>query len=116
MRIRHRTFTCAILRYPLMRAGRTLCQLPFVAEQVREEVVAPLRWRRGPGNFQAAADGVGAVAFAKLILPPEALFLNGGAFRFVAHILSRNSSAVSLSERVSAGDECHGFFVVHRHA
>ena len=30
-----------------MRPGRALRQFPFVAEQVTEEVVAPLRWRSG---------------------------------------------------------------------
>ena len=33
------------LGLPLVRAGRTLGQFPFVAEQVVEKVVAPLGWR-----------------------------------------------------------------------
>ena len=80
MRIRHCTFARSIFRRPLMRAGRALRQFPFVLEEVREEVVAPLRRRRGPDDFQAAANGVTAAAFAEFILPPEALLLDGGAF------------------------------------
>ncbi len=43
--VRHRACARAVLRLPLMRAGRALGQFPFVAEQVLEEVVAPLRRR-----------------------------------------------------------------------
>src|SRR5665811_1011817 len=50
------------LRLPLLRTGRALFQLPFVAEQVPEKVVAPLRWRRGPDDFGATSDGIGADA------------------------------------------------------
>src|SRR5580704_7524777 len=99
-----------------MRSSGTLRQLPFVAEQVGEEVVAPLRWRRGPNYFEAAADRVTTMAFAKFILPPEALILNVGAFWFVAHILSWNAGAVGLSETVTAGNERNGFLIIHRHA
>src|ERR1700758_1596589 len=99
-----------------MCAGRTLRQFPFVAEQVREEVVAPLRRRGGPGNFQAAADGVTAMAFAEFILPTEALLLDAGTLWFGAYIISRNGSAVSFAERVTTGNERNRFFVVHCHA
>src|SRR5579872_747869 len=116
MSIRHRTIACAIFRCPLMRAGRTLCQLPFVLKQVGKEIVAPLRWRRGPSDFQAATDGVSAKTFAKFILPSETLILDVGAFWFVAHILSGNGGAVRLAEGVTTGNECDGFLVIHRHA
>src|SRR5579859_2628981 len=99
-----------------MGTGRTLGQFPVVAEQVVEEVVAPLCRGLGPSDFQAAADGVGTKAFAKFILPAEALILNGGTFWFGADILSGNASAVGLAESVSTGDERDRFFVVHRHA
>src|ERR1700685_291248 len=99
-----------------MRTGRALRPLPFVAEQVGEKVVAPLRRRRGPSNFQAAADRVTTMAFAKFILPPEALILNVGAFWLVSHILSWNAGAVGLSETVTAGNERNGFLIIHRHA
>src|ERR1035441_3893085 len=96
VRIRHRTVACAIFRRPLMRTGRTLRQFPFVAEQVREEVVAPLRRRRGPSDFQTATDGVTTKTFAKFILPSEALILDVGTFWFGAYILRGNASAVGF--------------------
>src|ERR1700688_3928253 len=99
-----------------MCAGRTLRQLPFVAEQVREEVVAPLRRRRGPDDFQAAADRVTTMTFAKFILPSQALIFDVGTLWFIAHILSGNASAVRFAEGVTAGNECNRFLVVHRHA
>src|ERR1044071_3177169 len=99
-----------------MGTGRTLGQFPFVAEQVVEEIVAPLGGSLGPSDFQAAADGVSTKTFAKFILPAEALILNGGTFWFGAHILSGNASAVGLAESVSTGNERNGLFVVHRHA
>src|SRR5579864_3684300 len=106
MRIRHLTVACAIFGRPLMRTRRALSQFPFVAEQALEEVVAPLRRRRGPGDFQAAADGVSAKPFAKFILPAEALILDVGTFRFRPNILSGNGSAVGFAESVSASNEC----------
>src|SRR5258707_13615274 len=85
VRIRHRTGACAMLRFPLMRTGRALGQFPFVAEQVPEEVVAPLRWRRRPDDFQAAADRVAPFTRAKFAIPAEALLLDAGGFRLWAH-------------------------------
>ena len=67
--IRDGTGAGAALRRPLMRTRRTPGQLPFVAEQVREEVIAPLRRRCGPGDFQTAGDRVTAFARAKAALP-----------------------------------------------
>src|SRR5271170_3458260 len=116
VRIWNRSLARAIFRCPLMRASRTLGQLPFVAEQVGEEVVAPLRGRRGPNDFQAASDAVSTMALAKFVLPPEALLLDGGTFRFVADIFRGHSRAVSLAEGVTTGNECNCFLVVHRHA
>src|ERR1700732_2428734 len=99
-----------------MRTGRALGQFPFVAEQVREEVVAPPRWRLGPDDFQAAADRVVAFAGAIGVLPTEPLLLDGGAFGLGADILARIGSTVGLADRVSAGDERDGLLVVHGHA
>src|SRR4029077_14983219 len=116
MRIRDCPVASAIFRCPLMRSGRALRQFPFVAEQVREEVVAPLRGGLGPSDFQAAPDGVSTKTFAKFIFPPEALILTGGAFWSRAYILSRNTSTVRFAEGVSASNECDRFFIVHCHA
>src|SRR5579859_5014035 len=116
MRIRHRTVACAIFRRPLMCTSRTLGQFPFIAEQVVEEVIAPLGRRLGPNDFQAAADGVSTETFAKFILPAQALILDVGAFGFGTYILSGNGSAVGLAEGVTAGNERNGLLVVHGHA
>src|SRR5271170_6245167 len=99
-----------------MRTGRTLRQFPFVAEQVGEEVVAPLRRRRGPDDFQAAADRVTTMTFAKFILPSESLILDVGTFWFVSYILSGNAGTVRFAEAVTTGNECNGLLVIHRHA
>src|ERR1700722_10472955 len=70
--------------FPLLGAGRALGQLPFVLEQVLEEVVAPLRRRLRPGHFRAAGDGVGADAGAMLALPAQALILERSTLRLGA--------------------------------
>ena len=106
---------CGAFRLPLLRAGRALGQLPFVLEQVLEEVVAPLRRRLRPGDLRAAGDGVGADARAVLALPAEALILDGAAFRLRAD-QRRIAGAVGLAEGVAAGDQRDGLLVVHRHA
>ena len=59
-----RNETCAgiAFRLPLVRACRALGQLPFEAEEVLEEIVAPLGGCLGPNDFKAAADGVAGFA------------------------------------------------------
>src|ERR1019366_10701076 len=104
---------CRTFRLPLFRTGRALRQLPFVAEQVIEEVVAPLRRRLRPGDFRTAGDGVGAEAGAMLALPAEALILDGTAFRIGAE-QRRIAGAVSLAEGAAAGDQRDGLLVVDR--
>src|SRR6516165_10462148 len=98
-----------------MGAGRALRELPFVAEQVLEEVVAPLRRRGGPGDLQAAGDGVAALAGAEAVLPAEALVLDAGGLGFMRDV-ARRRGTMRLAEGVATGDQGHGFLVVHRHA
>src|ERR1700735_5507241 len=76
VRIGNRVRSRAAFRGPLIGAGWALGQLPFVAEQVLEEVVAPLRRRRRPNDLDAARDRVIAFARAEFILPAEALLLD----------------------------------------
>src|SRR5665213_134559 len=102
-------------RLPLFRTGRTLRQLPFVLEQVVEEVVAPLGRRLRPGDFRTAGDGVGAEALAMFALPAEALILDGAVFWLRAH-QRRIARAVGLAEAVAAGNQRDSLFSVHRHA
>src|SRR3954463_11232264 len=98
-----------------MRTSRTLSQFPFIAEQVGEEVIAPLGRRGGPGDFQAAADGITGSARSKFALPAEALFLDGGRFRLRAYQFGI-AGAVSFTEGVTAGNKRNSLLVVHGHA
>src|SRR5215475_3425963 len=115
VRIWHRARACTILRSPLMRAGGALGQFPFVAEQVREEVVAPLCRGCCPNDFQPATDSVSAFARAELALPPETLLLDGSRFRLRAHE-RRLTGTMGLAKGVAAGNQRDRFFVVHCHA
>ena len=115
VRIRHRAGTSALLRCPLVRARGALGQLPLEAEQVLEEVVAPAGGRRGPGDFETAADRVPAPAGAEAAGPAETLRLDARGFRLGADVLGV-PCAVGLAEGVTAGDQRHGLLVVHGHA
>ena len=106
----------AVLRRPLVRAGRALGQLPFVLEQVLEEVVAPLRRRRRPRDLDAARDRVAAVTLAERVRPAEALVHHARRLGIEADVLGRIAGAMGLAERVTAGDQRDGLLVVHRHA
>ena len=114
MGVRNRAGAGATLRSPLIRAGRALRQLPFVAEQVLEEVVAPLGRRGGPGDLDAAGDRVAALAAAIAAHPAETLRLDGHRLRLATNVGGR-ARAVCLAERVSARNQRDGLFVVHRH-
>jgi hypothetical protein len=78
-------------------------QLPFKAEQVFEEVVAPLGRRLGPGDFQAAGDRVAAFALAKFVLPAEALLVETCQFRIDPDV-GRRGRPVRLTEGMAADD------------
>src|SRR5207247_518360 len=93
----------ATLRLPLMRAGRALRQLPFVAEQVLEVVVAPLRGRGSPRDLQAAGDRVTALARAERAPPTEPLLLHAGGLGVRPHMGLR-AGTVGLAERVTTRD------------
>ena len=115
MRVRDATRAHAVLGRPLMGASRALGQLPFVAEQVPEEVVAPLGRRRGPGDFEPAANGVATLAGAEGVGPAKTLQFDAGGFR-LGPDQRRVTRAMGLAKGVAAGDQRHGLFVVHRHA
>src|SRR5882672_3368325 len=115
MRVRHRTRACATLRCPLIGTGGALGQFLFEAEQIREEVVAPLCWCLGPDHLDAAGDRVTALAGTKTALPAEALLLDAAAFRLGTHQRGI-AGAMRLAESMTAGNQRHRLFVVHRHA
>ncbi|MET3220545.1 hypothetical protein ABIF35_001332 [Bradyrhizobium japonicum] len=100
---------------PLVRAARALRQLPFVLEQVPEEVVAPLRRRRRPRHLETAGDGVARQARSVLALPAETLILERARFRLRSD-QRRIARTMGLAEGMTAGDQRDGFLVVHRHA
>ena len=115
VRMRDGAGASAAFRHPLMRARGALRELPFEAEQVPEEVVAPPGRRGSPGHLESARDRVRANARAVPVVPAEALRLDIARFRLRADV-GRGGRAVRLAERVAAGDERHRLFVVHRHA
>ncbi|MNV67222.1 hypothetical protein D3C71_1600120 [compost metagenome] len=98
-----------------MGTGWALGQLPFKTEQVFKEVVAPLGGCGGPGHFQAAGDGVATKAAAVLADPAQALVFDATGFGLAAYQRGI-TCAVRLAEGVAAGDERHGFFIIHSHA
>src|SRR5579871_3111154 len=116
VRIRNRARASAIFRGPLLRACGTLREFPFVAEQVCEKVVTPLRRCSGPCDFQSATDRVAAVSVAKRVAPAQALLLDRSALGLARNILLGIGSAVSLAESMTAGNERNRLLVVHRHA
>src|SRR4029078_7654110 len=100
-----------VLGDPLVRAGRALRELPLVAEQELEEVVAPPGRRGGPGDLQARRDRVGALAGAEPRLPTQALLLERRTLGLRADQVGV-AGTVRLAERVAAGDERDGLLVV----
>src|SRR5581483_2770662 len=80
MRVRHGSGAATVLRPPLVCACGAPGQLPFITEQALEEVVAPPRGCSGPGDFQAAGDGIARPTGAVTALPAEALSLQVAAF------------------------------------
>ena len=105
-----------ILGSPLQRTGRTLRQLPLVAEQVVEVAVVPLHRVGGPGAFQAAGDRVGAFAGSERVPPAETLLLEAGALGFGTAVFGRVGGTVGFAEGVAAGNQRHGLLVIHGHA
>ncbi len=103
-----------VLGYPLLGTRRAGGQLPLIAKQVFEEVVAPLGRRLAPGHFRAATHGVVALAGAHRVAPAHALF--GQACRFrVGTDFFRVARTVSLAEGVTTSDQRDGFLIVHGH-
>src|SRR5262249_6844147 len=96
--------TRAVLRCPLICTSRAPGEFPVVLEEILEEVIAPLRGSFGPGDLETAADCVTAVTFSQFVLPSEALVFDFCALGFCADVVGRNASAVSLAERVAAGN------------
>ena len=113
--VRDEVFVLEIDRHHAVDTGRARGDFPLVLEQQAEEVVAPLERRGGPDGVEAAGDRVVAHAAAVLVLPAEALILDGSAFGLGADV-GVGGGTVAAAHAVTAGDESHGLLVVHRHA
>ncbi len=116
VRIGYGVGTATILGLPLVRSGGALGQLPFETKKVIEIVVGPLRGLRGPGTFEAAGNGIAAVAAAIGVFPPLAHLFDVRPGGFRTHVFDRVGSAVGFAEGVTARNQRDGFFVVHGHA
>ena len=104
----------AVLRLPLLGAGRALGELPLVAEQGLEVAVVPRGRSRGPGTLETARDRVLALAGAEGVLPAEALVVHRAALGLGTDQVGVPGT-VALAERVAARDERDRLLVVHRH-
>ena len=116
MRVRHGAVRIGFCWHKLGCPGWAFALHPFKAKQIVEVVVVPLNRVCGPSAFEAAGDGVYALARTKAIGPAKALLFKGRAFRFWTNILAGVRSAMGFAERVAASDQGNSFFVIHRHA
>src|SRR5579883_3564464 len=99
--VRHGVDACVALWLPLVRAGRTLSQLPFIFEQGLEIIIAPLCRFGGPDDFQATGDRVRAVTISIAALPTEPLVFYAGRLRIRPN-MRRGSCAMRFTEGVAA--------------
>ena len=110
--VRHRRL--GVLGDPLVRPGRARRLLPLVTEEALEEAVVPLGRGAGPGDLEAAGDGVRTLAGAVGVLPAEPLALERAALGLGTDVVGGRGT-VGLAEGVAAGDEGDRLLVVHRH-
>ena len=116
VRIRHQVRCRPVCGNPLDCASWALGLHPVEGVEVLQEIMGPGRRGDRPRAFQAAGDGVGAMAVPKTVTPAERLRLDGVRLWFDTHVLGRISRAVGLAEGMAAGDQRSRLFVVHRHA
>ncbi len=114
--IGHGTRTGIAFGFPLVGTCRALEELPFVAKEVLEIIVAPLSRSRGPNTLQTTCNGVLRVALAHGVFPTKALLLNRRTRRLGTHVFLGIARSMGLAEGVATGNQGYGFFVVHGHA
>ena len=78
--------------------------------------MCPRRRIHRPCAFQSTGDRVRTFARAVAVFPAETLLFNACAFRFNTHIALWPSGTVCLTKGMTAGNQRHSLFVVHRHA
>ena len=112
---RHRVGPAVVLRLPLIRAGRTLGQLPLVAVKDLQVAVVPLGRGMGPDDLQAAGERVVADTGAGVAVgPAEAHLVQRSRRGLGAHQVGV-AVAMGLAERMAADDQSRGLDIVHRH-
>ncbi len=101
-------------RRPLMRASRAFSQFPVMPQKHVKIAIVPCRWRMRPCAFDAAGDGVAALAAAIAVFPAQTLFFDrcGFGFRPDKAVVAR---AMRFAKSMPARDQRNGFFVIHRH-
>ena len=103
-----------INRFELDRARRAARLHPLVFEQVFEEVITPLGRRLRPDHFQTRGNRIAACAAAVVTAPAQPLQFNRRGFWINAN-MGRRRRTVGFTQRVTAANQRHGFFVVHAH-
>ncbi|CAG9942539.1 unnamed protein product [Clonostachys rosea f. rosea IK726] len=104
-----------ILCDELWGTARALDELPLIAEQVLEEVVAPPGGSLGPDNLQTRCDGIGTLSGLVAVLPAQTVLLDGSTLGFGAD-MAVGSGAVRLAKGVTTSNQGDGLLVVHGHA
>ncbi|CAG9990607.1 unnamed protein product [Clonostachys byssicola] len=104
-----------ILCDELWGTARALDELPLVAEQVLEEVVAPPGGSLGPDNLQTRCDSIGTLSGLVAVLPAQTVLLDGSTLGFGAD-MAVGSGAVRLAKGVTTSNQSDGLLVVHGHA
>ena len=67
-------------------------------------------------SLGGAKDAEVAIAAAKAALPAKALLFQTGTLWFGTDVLVRIGSTMGFTERMTAGNQCNRFLVIHRHA
>ena len=104
-----------LLRHPLDCAGRTLSFHPVELVKVIKVAHAPLGGSHDPCAFKAAGDGVASVTGAALIFPAHALLFDGSCCWLSTETAFWTASTVSFTKTVTASDQRHSLFIIHRH-
>ena len=96
-----------------MRTGRAGGKLPFIFEQIVEIAIIPLDRIGGPGTFQPDVMVSAPLPLACVDNQPKPKASIGAPSG--SGLTSASSPALHLPN-VPAGDQRHGFFIIHRHA
>ncbi len=113
--IRYSICSHTMFWFPLMSAGWTFRQFPFITKKVPEEVIGPPCRCCGPGSLQTACNSITGITFPKGVFPSESLFLNTCRSRFRSNMLAGIGSSMCLPEGMTAGNKCNSLLIIHCH-